>query len=41
MKVGDLKVSDCGELWRVVSIVPLVMRRLRDGRIASKIGEKW
>lgn len=41
MKVGELKVSDCGELWRVVSVDPLIMRRVRDGRIASKIGEKW
>jgi len=41
VKVGELKVSDCGELWRVVSVDPLIMRRVRDGRIASKIGEKW
>jgi len=34
MTVGDLITCDAGELWRVVSVDPLVLRRCWDGRIA-------
>jgi len=40
MTVGDLITCDAGELWRVVSVDPLVLRRCRDGRIGIEINRR-